>query len=101
LTSLFSIIHPFAGLLVSEETDKHAFAGMISSNTSKGVDTPCSPIHSLSIIERIAKKNRHKTFEGKKVRILAQEQISAIHGARSIEKGLESIHARRTVWGST
>jgi hypothetical protein len=97
LGSLFSIIHPFAGLLVSEETDKHAFAGMISSNTSKGVDTPCSPIHSLSIVERIAKKHRYETVEGKKVEIFTKEQISAIHGARSIEKGLESIHAQEFI----
>lgn len=51
LGSVFGLIHPFAGLVVSEPTDKQIIFGILSSNTSSWFETPCSPIQSLSIVE--------------------------------------------------
>jgi hypothetical protein len=54
LGSALGLIHPFAGIAMSEPTDKHIALGMLSSNAREDFETPCSPIHSLSIVEELA-----------------------------------------------
>lgn len=56
LGSIYGAVHPYVGLVLCEPTDKHAVLGMLSSNSTLEFVTPCSPVHSLEIVEQIAKK---------------------------------------------
>jgi len=91
--SIAGLIHPLAGIMLGDPTDKHAVAGMLSSNTGEYMDTPCSPIHSLEIAADLAKSHRHA--EGQE--IFSDEHIEAIEQARSYEKSLESLQAQEYI----
>jgi hypothetical protein len=91
--SVAGLIHPLAGIILSDPTDKHAVAGMLSSNTGGYMDTPCSPIHSLEIAADLAKGHRYA--EGQE--IFSDEHIEAIEQARSYEKSLESLQAQEWI----
>ncbi len=95
--SFFGILHPYAGVAMSEPTDKHAILGMLSSNTKQNFDTPCSPIHSLSIIEDIANHHRFAEINGVKREIFSAEHIQAIKDARNLEESLEIVQAQELI----
>lgn len=97
LGSAFGVLHPFAGLAMSEATDKHAIVGMLSSNTNQNLETPCSPIHSLSIVENIAKKHRFVESNGVKKEIFSKEHIKVLNDAKNLEKSLESLQAQEFI----
>lgn len=97
LGSAFGVIHPFAGILMSEPTDKHAVLGMLTSNTGLNPKTPCSPIHSLSIIEDIAKKHSKVKVGDRNVEIYTPQHIAAIQSAKDFEKNLESLQAQEFI----
>ena len=82
LGSAWGALHPFAGLAMSEATDKHAVVGMLSSHTNQRLETPCSPIHSLAIVENIAKNHRYAEINGVKKEIFWAEHIKVLKGAR-------------------
>lgn len=86
--SIFGVIHPLAGIAMCEPTDKHIALGILSSNQSTHFVTPCSPIHSLSIIEDIAKSHPE---------VFLEEDIQAISSAKSYEASLESLQAQEYI----
>jgi succinate dehydrogenase/fumarate reductase cytochrome b subunit len=97
LSSVFGLLHPFAGLVISEATDKHAVIGMLSSNTKQDFETPCSPIHSLSIVENIAKNHRYAESNGVKKEIFSEEHINVLKDARNLEESLEVLQAQEFI----
>lgn len=97
LASAFGLLHPFAGLAMSEPTDKHAAIGMLSSNTHQNLETPCSPIHSLSMVQNIAKKHRFFESSGVKKEIFSKEHIKVLNDAKNLEKSLESLQAQEFI----
>ena len=97
LGSVFGLIHPYAGVGVSEPTDKHIALGILSSNVTDKFETPCSPIHSLSIVEDIARSHRFVEHDGETVEIFTEEHINAIRGARDFEKSLEAMQAQEYI----
>lgn len=97
LGSVFGLIHPLAGIVMCEPTDKHAVLGMLSSNTKQSFDTPCSPIHSLSIVKNIAKKHIFCKSNEVKKEIFSREHLKAIREANNFEKTLESLQAQEFV----
>ena len=102
LGSAFGSFHLFAGLLMSEPTDKHAVIGMLSSNTGLDLETPCSPIHSLSIITGIAEEHRYaESDDGQRKEIFSKEHIQALKGARDLERALEQLQAQEFIYKIT
>lgn len=99
LGSAFGVLHPFAGLAMSEATDKHAVIGMLSSNTGQNLETPCSPIHSLSIVENIAKNHRYVELrEGRgRKEIFSPEHVKILKDARGLEESLETLQAQEFI----
>lgn len=98
LGSAVGILHPRAGMAVSEATDKHALIGMLSSNIEPTLETTCSPIHSLSIVENMAKKYRYvELSNGQKKEIFSLEHIQALQSARSLEESLERLQAQEWI----
>lgn len=97
LGSVFGALHPFAGLGMSEATDKHIIIGILSSNTQQNLETPCSPIHSLSIVESIAKKHRYAELNGVKKEIFSAEHIKVLKGARNFEESLEALQVQEFI----
>lgn len=95
--SVFAVLHPFAGIAVSEPTDKHIVMGMIFSNTDQRFNTPCSPIHSLSIIKDLAKKHRFAEKHGVKQEIFPEEYAKGIREANQFEKSLEALQAQEYI----
>ena len=93
LGSVFGLLHPYAGIGMSEPTDKHAVVGMLSSNTGQNLETPCSPIHSLSIVEDIAKNHPFSELDegGEEKEIFSEEHIKALKDARNFEGSLEAL----------
>ena len=85
------IIHPHAALAVCEPTDKHIVIGILSSNTKSNIETACSPIHSLSIVEDLAKSHRYAELDGKKIEIFSAEHIKVLSDAKNFERSLESL----------
>jgi hypothetical protein len=94
LGSLCGLLHPYFGLVVSEPTDKHAVIGMLSSNTDQFFETPCSPIHSLSILETLAQTHQYAEKDEKREEIFSAEHVQLIKDAKYFEKSLESLHAQ-------
>lgn len=97
LGSAFGVLHPFAGIAMSEATDKHAVVGMLSSNTNQNIETPCSPIHSLAIVENIAKNHRYTELNGVKKEIFTEEHIKVLNDAKNLEKTLEVLQAQEFI----
>lgn len=97
LGSVLGMIHPFAGLAVSESTDKHIALGMLSSNTNQDFETPCSPIHSLSIVEELALSHRYIEKDGVNKEIFSPEHLKVIRDAKSFEESLESLQAQEYI----
>lgn len=97
LGSAFGVLHPFAGLAMSEATDKHAVIGMLSSNTNQNLETPCSPIHSLSIVENIAKKHRYAQSGGVKKEIFSLEHVKILNDVKNLGKSLEALQAQEFI----
>ncbi len=97
LGSIFGILHPYAGLAMSEPTDKHIIIGMLASNTQQNLETPCSPIHSISIVENIAKKHRYQEVGREKKEIFSKEHIQALNDAKNFEWSLESLQAQEFI----
>jgi hypothetical protein len=99
LGSALGLIHPYAGLMISEPTDKHAVMGMLTSNAppNQGLETPCSPIHSLSIVEDIALKHATVEEKGVKKEIFSPDHIRVIQSAKCFEKSLESLQAQEFI----
>ncbi len=94
LGSIAGLIHPLAGLAICEPTDKHIALGMLSSHTHQNFDTPCSPVHSLSLVEDLAKELRYAKLDGTKKEIFPLEHLKAIAEAKKFEKSLESLQAQ-------
>ncbi len=99
LGSAFGVLHPFVGLVMSEATDKHAVMGMLSSNTGQNLETPCSPIHSLSIVEDIAKNHRYIELSDGRGRkeIFPPEHVKVLKDARNLEESLEILQAQEFI----
>lgn len=99
LGSAFGVLHPFAGLAMSEATDKHVVIGMLSSNTRQILATPCSPIHSLSMVENIAKNHQYGELSGGRGRkeIFPAEHVKVLKDARSLEESLEALQAQEFI----
>lgn len=97
LGSVFGLIHPFAGLAVSEPTDKHIILGILSSNTHQDFETPCSPIHSLSLVEDLAKNHRYVEKDNVRREIFSPEHVKAIRTAKGFEKSLEALQAQEYI----
>ncbi|MCH9608915.1 MAG: hypothetical protein S4CHLAM45_03470 [Chlamydiales bacterium] len=97
LGSVFGALHPFAGLAMSEATDKHAVIGMLSSNTKQHLETPCSPIHSLSIVKAIAKKRRYCELGEEKKEIFSIEHIKILKEAKYLESYLEVLQSQEFI----
>lgn len=95
--SAVGIIHPFAGLTVCEPTDKHIALGMLSSNANHTFETPCSPIHSLSIVEELAVSHRYIEKDGARKEIFSCEHLKVIREAKSFEESLESLQAQEFI----
>ncbi len=93
LGSVLGVLHPYAGLIASEPTDKHVVLGVLCSHVLESLLTPCSPIHSLSIIERIAKKHRYAPGQERK-EIFPPEYVKILQDARGIEESLEQLQAQ-------
>jgi hypothetical protein len=89
LGSAFGLIHPLAGLWVSEPTDKHAVMGMLSSNTCSSLETPCSPIHSLSIVENLARRISGEIFSAEHIKVLTE--------AKELEGSLEVLQVQEWI----
>jgi hypothetical protein len=98
--SVFGLIHPKAGLIISQPTDKHIVLGMLSSNVVK-LDTPCSPIQSLSIIAELAESNRYAEKNGEQKEIFPPEYVKIINEACNFEKSLESLQAQEFMFKIT
>lgn len=97
LGSAFGLLHPYAGLAMCEPTDKHIVLGILSSNTNHNFETPCSPIHSLSIVEELAENNRYSEIDGKKREVFSREHIKVIRDAKDFERSLESLQAQEYI----
>lgn len=97
LGSVFGALHPYAGLAMSEATDKHIVIGMLSSHTQQNLETPCSPIHSLCIVENIAKKHRYAELKGAKKEIFSAEHIKVLKDTKNLEKSLEALQAQEFI----
>lgn len=98
LGSAFGVLHSYAGLAMSEATDKHAVIGVLSSNTGQNLETPCSPIHSLSIVENIAKNHRYvELSDGRRKEIFSPEHVKVLKNARSLEESLEVLQAQEFI----
>lgn len=88
LGSVLGVIHPYAGLLVSEPTDKHIVTGMLSSNTCHFTETPCSPVHSLEMASELASSCKE---------VFSDQQRSALKDAASYEYSLEALQAQEYI----
>lgn len=97
LGSVFGLMNPFVGIAMSEPTDKHAVIGMLSSNTNQNLETPCSPIHSLGIIEGIAKAHRYVNVNGVKKEIFTAEHLKILKETQGFEKSLETLQAQEFI----
>lgn len=97
LGSPFGIIHSFAGLAMSEPTDKHIILGMLSSNTNQDFETPCSPVHSLSLIEELALAHRYVKKGNIQKEIFSPEHVKIIRDAKNFEKTLEFLQAQEYI----
>lgn len=97
LGSLFGLFHPFAGLAMCEPSDKQAVMGMLASNVDRSLETPCSPIHSISIVESIASNNKFATVNGVKKEIFSTEHIQALKDCKRYERSLESLQAQEFI----
>jgi hypothetical protein len=99
LGSAFGVLHSYAGLAMSEATDKHAVVGMLSSNTGQDLETPCSPIHSLSIVENVAKNHPYVELSdgGGRKEIFPPEHVKVLKDARSLEESLEALQAQEFI----
>ncbi|WP_420420536.1 hypothetical protein [Simkania sp.] len=97
----FSLIHPYVGLYTTLQTDKIAVLGMLGSNLYSSTETPCSPIHSLSIIERIAKKIQTVEKDSKTIEIFPESHLNAIRCALDYEKGFQQLQAQEFLYKLT
>ncbi len=91
LGSIFGLIHPEAGLAMSEPTDKHIVIGILSSNIPSHFRTACSPIHSFKLIEKLAKNNRVTAEDNEIIEVFSKEAIQLIKTASSFEWSLERL----------
>ncbi len=83
--SLFSLVHIWAGLALSESADKHAALGILTSGVTF-VDTPCSPIRSLSIVKDMALQDPE---------VFPKEYLEGLESAIDLEESLESLEAQQ------
>lgn len=95
--SLFGVLHPFAGIVMCEPTDKHIAFGMLSSNTNAVLKTYCSPVHSLSILEKLAKCHRYAEKDGVKREIFSPEHVKMFTEAKELEESLEALQAQEYI----
>lgn len=86
--SVLGLIHPYAGIFLSEGTDKHIALGMLASNKESGLNTPCSPIRTYEMVTAIAKDNKA---------VFPQKHIEAIESVASYEKTLQSLQAQEFI----
>ncbi len=104
LGSAFGVLHPFAGLAMSEATDKHAVIAMLSSNTGQNLETPCNPIPSLPIVVgNVAKNHQHGELsgEGDGEENFSAEHVDVLKDARSLKESFEeSWKATEESWES-
>jgi hypothetical protein len=95
LGSLLAVFHPFAGIAISEPTDKHIALGILSSHSFQQFETPCSPIHSLSIIEDLAQSHPYALDHRRINReIFSSQHVNTLKEAKTFEKSLESLQAQ-------
>jgi hypothetical protein len=97
LGSAFGLIHPYAGLALCEPTDRHIVAGILSSNRSGSRETPCSPIHTASIVKDLAKAHRFVAVNGVEKEIYSEEHIQILEDTQSYEKSLQSLQAQEFI----
>lgn len=96
--SLFGVFHAYAGLVAIEPTDKHAVVGMLASNVNSNLETLCSPIHSLSIVEELAEAHPLGTdSSGVKKEVFSKRSVEAIRDARDFEHTLERLQAQEFI----
>ncbi len=97
LGSALGILHPFAGIAVSEPSDKHIALGILSSNTNQHFTTPCSPVHSLSMIEQLGASHPYAEHQGVRREIFSREHLELIGTARSFEESLEALQSQEYI----
>lgn len=90
--SIFGVIHPYAGIIFSEPVDKYVMLGMFGANTQQALTTPCSPLSSYSLVERIGQNKLDGTS------ILSQDYIQILQGIRKYEEQLESIQVQEFIF---
>lgn len=88
LGSAFGLIHPYLGIAVAEPADKHIAFGVLA-RRSDHIITPCSPLQSLSLIERLALENQYVEEDGVRKEIISSEHLKLIRDAKNFEKILE------------
>lgn len=94
LGSAFGVVHPFAGIFVSEPTDKHSALSILYSDTKdEAFHAFCTPIDSLEMIEKIAVENRF----AENSEIFPEEYIKAIQEANFYEKILQIFQGQEFV----
>lgn len=97
LGGVLGLLHPFAGIAVSEPTDKHSVLGMLSSNVTQNFETPCSPVHSLSIVEELARNHRYVESYGVPREVFSLEHLQIIGEIRDFEWSLEALQAQEYI----
>lgn len=97
--TITGLLHPLIAIAVSEPANKHAVVGILAANTEmNSLETPCSPVQSLSMIKEISDYYRHVEFNDGKTRELFPEGYGdALTDALENEKSLELMHALELV----
>lgn len=88
LGSVFGGVAPYAGLFMSEPTDKHIVTGMLSSNTCSFSETPCSPVHSLRMASEIASSCKE---------VFSDSERRSLQDAAGYEYSLEALQAQEYI----
>lgn len=97
--SSFGILHPLAGLALSEQADKHSVIGMLSSNIERELTTACSPLDSLSIVENLAMNHQYALSgtSSEKKQIYSKEHLEILGEIKDLEGSLELLQAQEYV----
>lgn len=95
LGSVCGLIHPYMGIFMSEPTDKHIFLGILSSHTNNHFETPCSPIHTYSLVEELAETVPYEP--NGKFEIFTKEHLKAIREVKKIETSLECLQTQEYI----
>ena len=94
--SVFGLIHPMAGIFMSEPCDKHIAMAALAANVEipggeREFSTPCSPVQTLSMVKNIGRMAR---LHSSKKHLFSDNHMRAINKAQAMEKDLEAIQAQ-------